>query len=343
VLVGVANRLQEEGRVQLATMLLQLVRERYPNTPAAAEANRLLAWLQQNRSDTSGRTELMVFGTTYGAALGLALPIAARSDDPEAFGLGLLLGAPAGFLAARAYGRSRPLSEGQASAIISGTVWGAWQAFGWGEVLDVGTEEECFITPDGTFCSSSDVDGHVIMKTMIIGSLVGMGVGTALSQKNISNGTAATVNFGALWGSWFGTALAILLDQDDDALLSSILLGGNVGLLGGALGNTKWQLSESRARLISIAGVAGLLAGFGTLLIFSPDDADETAILVPLAGSLAGLALGARWTRGMDRDAMIDVERGRLGLELPSVQPTFIDKGNTRTLALRLNLIQARF
>ena len=83
-------------------MLLQLVRERYPNTPAAAEANRLLALLQQNRVDESGRTELIVFGTTYGAALGIAIPVAFESDDEEVYGLGLIAGAPLGFLASRA-------------------------------------------------------------------------------------------------------------------------------------------------------------------------------------------------------------------------------------------------
>jgi len=66
-------RLQAEGRAQLATTLLQLVQERYPNTPAAAEAARLLAEVRRNVSDRSGDTELMVFGTTYGAALAEAL------------------------------------------------------------------------------------------------------------------------------------------------------------------------------------------------------------------------------------------------------------------------------
>ena len=52
------------------------------------------------------------------------------------------------------------------------------------------------------------------MRTMIAGSVVGLGVGALLSKKNITPGTAATVNFGALWGSWFGIATAILADQE---------------------------------------------------------------------------------------------------------------------------------
>ena len=304
-----------------------------------------MAEMQRGADDRGGDTELMVFGTTYGAALGVAVPIAARSDEPEAFGLGLIVGGPVGFLASRAYTRSRSLSEGQASAIISGALWGAWQAFGWGEVLDLGETVDCF--PDGTggeFCSESGPEAHHVVKTMVAGSLVGLGVGGLLSQKRITNGTAATVNFGALWGSWFGAALGILSDQEDDAMFTSVLLGGNAGLLAGALGNTRWRLSESRARLISVAGVAGGLAGLGLLLVLSPEDADNSAVLVPLTGSIVGLGLGAHWTRHMDREAMIDVRSGRLGFELPSIHPALLEQGGRRRVAgVRVNLVQARF
>ena len=344
VLVGVATRLHAEGRTELAQTLLRLVRERYPATPAAAEAARMLDELQRNIADRSGDTELIVFGTTYGAALGVAVPVAAQSDEPEAYGLGLIVGGPLGFLASRAYARSRSLSEGQASAIISGALWGTWQAYGWSEVLDLFEEEECFQPQPGqVFCSVTGAEAHEVVKTMMLGSLVGLGVGGVLSQKNISNGTAATVNFGALWGTWFGAALGILADQDDDALLTAVLLGGNAGLVGGAIGNSHWRLSESRARLISIAGVAGGLAGLGLLLVLNPDDADNTAVLVPLGGSMLGLALGTHWTRHMDRDAMIDVQRGRLGFALPSIQPVLLEQGRRRVAGVRLNLVQARF
>ena len=343
--MSVATQLQAEGRTQLARTLLELVRERYPNTAAAAEAVRLLGVMQQRTVDTSGRTELMVFGTTYGAALGVTVPIALESDAAEAYGLGLIVGAPLGFVASRAYARSRPLSEGQASAIISGALWGAWQSYGWMEVLDIAEDETCYqgLPGEPEFCSESGPEAHSVMTAMIAGSLVGLGVGTALSQKNITNGTAATVNFGALWGSWFGLALGILADKADDDLFAIALLGGNAGLVGGALGNNKWRLSESRARLISIAGVAGGLAGLGVLLIAQPNDVDNGAILVPLGGSIAGLALGAHWTRNLDRDAMLDVKAGRLGLELPTVHPVLVDQGRKRVPAMGVTLIQARF
>ncbi|HEY0810551.1 MAG TPA: hypothetical protein VGD49_10340, partial [Longimicrobiales bacterium] len=295
VLFGVAVRLEAEGRVELARQLLQLVRDRYPNTPAAAEALQLLQQMQRVGKDDSGRTEMMVFGSTYGALLGIGIPVAASADSPEAFGAGLLLGAPAGFLAARAYARSRPISEGQASAIIWGATWGAWQAFGWREVLGVGDSESCF---EGQ-CFEEDPDADVLFQTIIAGSVVGLGVGAMLSQKNITQGTAATVNFGSLWGTWFGTAIAILAAADDSehGVLTAALLGGDAGLIAAAIGSRSWRLSESRARLISVAGVVGLLGGFGVLLITQPSSVDNAAITVPLVGSLAGIGLGVHWTR----------------------------------------------
>jgi hypothetical protein len=342
VLLDIAERLQGEGRTELARTLLQLVRERYPQTPAALRAGELLA--QRPTVDNSGRTELIVFGTTYGAALGVGVPLAFDADDPETFGIGLLVGAPAGFLAARAYARSRPLSEGQAGAIISGTLWGAWQAFGWREVFDWSAQQYCDPPELGGACYESDADAEDVVKWLIGGSLVGLGVGSVLSQKNITRGTAATVNLGALWGSWFGTALGILADQEDDALLATVLLAGNAGLLGGAIGNPRWRLSEPRARLISIAGVGGGLAGLGLLLIFAQNDADNSAVLVPLSGSIIGLALGTHWTRHMERESALDINGKRLGLQLPSIEPALIDAANGRRVAaFRVNLLQARF
>jgi hypothetical protein len=345
VLVGVAMRLQAEGRGDLAATLLRLVRERYPDTPAAADADRLLAAHEQTRRDESGRTELVVFGTTYGIALGVGLPIAFESDSPEAYGLGLIVGAPAGFLASRAYARSRSLSEGQASAIISGATWGAWQLYGWANVLDIGEEEFCQDFPEvGEFCSGDGgMEANEAVATMILGSAVGLGVGAAFSQKPISRGTAATVNFGSLWGTWFGVVAAVLAEQEDDAFLTTLLLAGNAGMAGASLGNRRWQLSEPRARLISIAGVAGGLAGAGLLLVMNPEGGDNSLILVPFTGSLLGLGLGAHWTRHMPGEASIEAGRKRFGLVLPSIQPGWETRNGKRTVTARLNLLQARF
>jgi hypothetical protein len=337
VLLGVADRLESEGEVQLARSILDLITRRYANTPAAEIAARRLAVQRANRVEQSGRTELLVFGTTYGLALGAGIPAAFESDDPETYGIGLIVGGPVGFLAARSYARSRSLTEGQARAITFGGTWGTWQGFGWSQVLDIGEEEFC----NEFGCYSGDPDAQAVITSMIAGSVVGIGAGVALSQKNITAGTATTVSFGSLWGSWYGGGVAAMLDIQDDDLLTAILVGGNIGIIGAALGAPKWNLSPQRARLISISGVAGLLGGLGLLMIIQPDG--NEAIAVPLATSTLGLALGARWTRGMEPERV-----GLLpGLEAPSIQLRNIERVRNgrleRVPAIGVTLIQARF
>src|SRR5687768_2160538 len=84
VLLGVANRLRAEGRAALANQLLDLIRERYANTPAAAEAARLRANVRVDIEERSGKTEMLIWSTTYGLAVGIMLPFALGADGPEA-------------------------------------------------------------------------------------------------------------------------------------------------------------------------------------------------------------------------------------------------------------------
>ncbi|MBI4543766.1 MAG: hypothetical protein HY703_01050 [Gemmatimonadetes bacterium] len=303
VLYGLAARLEAEGRAELAESLLELIRERYPLTPVAGEADRRLAALRAGRRDRSGRVELVVWSTLYGAWLGMAVPGALGADQAEAYGLGLLLGAPATFLLSNAYSRAHGVSEGRARAITLGGTWGTWQGFGWGEVLDLGEEQHCtqggFNQPEYCYTETSTAARFA---SMIAGGLAGIAAGgLAARSREISPGTATVVNFGALWGSWYGLASGIVLDAEqgndgDDRLLAWTLAGGNLGLLATALLAPRWQLSRGRARLISIAGVAGLVAGFGLDLLLTVDD-ETAAFLIPMATSAAGLAAGASWTR----------------------------------------------
>jgi len=342
VLLRVAEQLEAEGRTALAAALLQAILERYGETPAAAEAARRRApgrTAAAGEVTGSGRGELMVWGTLYGLWLGAAVPAAAGTDEPEAYGLGLLLGGPAGFLAARFYA-GEGLTEGQARAITFGGTWGTWQGFGWREVADVGR------TPEATFTA------------MIAGGLTGLGIGAALAHNRpITPGTATMVNFGALWGSWYGLAAAIAADlEGDDQRITSTLIGGNLGLIATALAAPGWNLSRQRARLINVAGVAGLVSGFGVLLLLQPED-DNTAILVPTLTSAVGLLAGAAWTRNYDRrsrpagaggsgggEALLERRGGRWAAGEPRPVPVLLEAAAGRRVpGLRLDLVSARF
>lgn len=341
VLLGVATRLQSEGRVQLSNSLLDLIIERFNGTPAAQEALRLRNAVRASTVDQSGRTELMVFGTAYGVFLGGAIPAALSANGPEAYGVGLILGGPAGFLASRTIARTRPLSVGQARAITFGGTWGTLQGLGWAYALDIGAQKFC--NEFGCF-DDNDPSAEAVFTSMIVGGAAGIGVGTALSQKQISDGTASTVSFGGLWGSWYGGGLAAALGADD--ALTATLIGGNAGIVAAAIGSKHWQLSRERARLISISGVAGLVAGLGGILIAQPDNEDR-AILIPLATSTVGLALGTHWTRNLDKRGGASENESRFSWDGPSVGARVVEKVKDgrlqRVPAIGVTLFQARF
>src|SRR5688500_1011477 len=141
VLLGVATRLRAEGRNALANSLLDLILERYGSTAVAAEARTLRSQQSRVQEEGSGRTELLVWSTTYGLALGVLTPVSFGVEDEKVYGVGLIAGGPAGYLLGRSILRQRPVSEGQARAISFGTLWGAWQGFAIAEILDVGEPE----------------------------------------------------------------------------------------------------------------------------------------------------------------------------------------------------------
>jgi hypothetical protein len=165
------------------------------------------------------------------------------------------------------------------------------------------------------------------------------------------------VNFGALWGTWFGFASGILLDLEDDSLFGATLIGGDAGLLTTALLAPGWNVSRSRARLVSIFGVIGGLSGLGIDLLSQPDD-EKVAVGIPLATSIVGLAIGVGRTRDYDRPdpvpgsfgysvALFERVRGRWSVGVPLPVPRMLDvpgpRGVERRPALLLTLLNAEF
>ena len=146
VLLHAAEQLRLRGEAAAARALLDLIARQYAGTPAASEVDRMRELMRgMPAAERSGRTELLVFGTGYGAWLGVAVPLALESDEPEGYGVGLLLGAPLGFFAARQYATRDP-TYGQARALTFGGTWGTYMGVVTAAVFDLGTETiESFI------------------------------------------------------------------------------------------------------------------------------------------------------------------------------------------------------
>lgn len=359
VLLETARDFESRDRWDVAEPLYRLITERYAGTPAAALARERLAAPPREVVYGSGRVETQVWMTFYGAWLGVAVPAAFGADEPEAYGAGLLVGGPAGFFGGRALARGLDLTEGQARAITLGGTWGTWQGWGWRQVFELGTEEICDPDPFGPdeFCYETEDAIEEQFAAMVVGGLAGLAGGALLSGRDITPGTGTVVNFASLWGSWFGVAGGILAGLDDDDLLATTLVAGNVGLLSAALVAPGWNVSRNRARLVSIAGVLGGLGGGGIDLILQPDD-EKVAVAIPLAGSVLGLVLGAAATQGDDAarlgslgggvdGALLDLRDGRLALgtpiPVPTVRPSPPGASGRWEPAVALELFRATF
>jgi hypothetical protein len=353
VLLHTAEQLRLRGEAGAARALLDHIARQYAGTAAAAEIERVrLAMRRMPDAEGPGRTELILWGTGYGAWLGIAVPLMLDTDSPEAYGVGFLAGAPLGFLAARSFALRNQPTIGQTRAITFGGSWGTYQGFGWAEALDIGDRRvSSFCPPEyPEGCYYEETDTRTRVAVGVLGGVAGIGTGALLARRPITGGTAAAVGSGALWGTWFGFALSLIADMEDDALLSSTLLVGNAALLGTALAAPRWQVTEGRVRLVNVGGLIGGLAGVGVLLIAQPDD-EKVGISIPMIGSAVGLTVGIATTRdrGIDdpRDsrqgALLNVDRGRWALDMPDAAVTMARTDAGLRPAAYVPLLRARF
>ena len=353
VLLDAARDFESRGRTEIAEALYQLLADRYPSTAAGSQVVAMLARGRASAPDGSGRVELQVWGTLYGLWLGVAVPIALDSGDAEAFGAGILLGAPAGFLSARALTRSRSLTEGQTRAITWGGTWGTWQGLGWSEVFDLGSDVVC----DGDFCYESGNETPARVASMVAGGITGLVVGGLLSRRDIPAGVATGAHYGSLWGSWIGVAGALLADvEDDDKAWTATLLAGNAGLVAGAALVSRYEWSRNRVRLVSLGGLLGGLAGVGIDLLSTPDD-DRVVVGIPLATSLGGLVVATAMTRDYDRGprgggaegmALLNYDAGAWSAGFPMPMPALVRVPDARGRdvlrpALRIEWLRGSF
>lgn len=355
VLLQAADAFAQEGRWEIAEAIYERITERFGGTPAAETARARLRASASDRPQRMSRVELQVFGATYGAWLGVAVPLALGSNEPEAYGAGLLVGAPLGILASRAYMNRHPVSEGQARAISWGGIWGTWQGFGWAEVLDIGEGQFC----DDFGCYDTDDNGEELVAAMVIGGLAGITTGGLLARNPIRSGVASGAQGGSTWGTIYGLMITGIVDEDvnDDGLLLATLLAGNGGLVAGAALAHSYDLSRGDIRMINLGALVGGLAGLGLDLLIQPDDT-EVALGIPLVTSLVGLGIAASRTSGdgaseagevPDMDlALLDYRDGTLTVNTPLPQPTLLpmERPNARTEwkpGLTVELFRARF
>jgi hypothetical protein len=341
VLLDAARRLEAQGQRAASQAVLAQLLQRWADTPAGMEAARMIAE-RPAPTEGSGRFRLVAWGTLYGAWLGVAVPAAAGAESSTPYGVGLLLGGPAGLVLANAYARAARPTTGQADAIIFGSQWGTWQGLGW------------------LLATTPDVGDHAPFTALVLGGVGGLVAGHVVaSSLHPTAGQTGFVSHAANWGTWYGIVAAVLTDAEDDAALSTVLVAGDVGLLAGALGAPR-DVSAGRVWLTSAIGIAGAAAGFGIDLLVKPDE-DKIILLIPALTSAVGLVYGWHVTDDLDRrrrpagapgsagaGALLRLGDGRPRLGAPDVLPTLVKvaEGRLRPIyrpALAVALLRATF
>ena len=351
VLLQAATAFEQDGQWEVAEALLIHITERYGGTPAALTASSRLAAAPADRVGRVSGMELPVFGTLYGLWLGVAVPAVLGTDSEEALGAGLLIGGPVGLFTSRAYQRRKRLTEGQTRAVSWGGIWGTWQGIAVAELLDLGEgSDACF------GCVDSGSNSEEVLAAGIIGGLAGIATGAVIARNPVRSGVASGAQGGSTWASIYGLMGAGLFDADDgDAVLATMLVTGNLGLLAGGALAAKYDVSRPRVRMINLGALVGGFAGLGIDLLVGAED--KSAIAIPMITSLAGLGIAIGATRGGapaaggDNDlasALFDYRDGRLsigtGLPLPTLLRVEDRFGETSwTPGLTLEVFRAKF
>ena len=290
ILLAAAVDLQARGELETAQLLHSLILESFAGTAAAESAEVRLGVIAKDRSRSGGEIELRVWSALFGLWQGLLIPEAMGAGS-AGHGIGLLVGAPGGFLLGHRMSRSRRYTAGQARAITWGGVWGAFQGMGWAHALDLGAE-----SPNGS-------ESHeAVSASLAVGAALGVVGGMLVARHEIRPGTATSAMLGSLWGAVTGyMALKLVApDMEGDELWANVMHTGNMGLVAGTYLGTRMSLSPGRAAMISLGGAIGYFAGLGVNLLNDPDGTDTSErrlVGTMLASTVVGLATATYLTR----------------------------------------------
>jgi hypothetical protein len=169
------------------------------------------------------------------------------------------------------------------------------------------------------------------------GGIIGIALSSSIVRGvDIAPGDAAMINFGGIWGTWFGICGAMFADvEDEDNILASAVIGGDTGLLTMAALSPKLNMSRTRARLINIGGIIGTLYGIGTNVLFEVDSERNFWGLMGI-GSILGLAAGTYFTRNYD------TEKGYFAEETVILAPPYGRKQKTE-IKFQIPLVSSKF
>lgn len=148
-------------------------------------------------------------------------------------------------------------------------------------------------------------DTQVVASTALAGSVVGATTAVLASRAGeVSEGQAAIVNSGVLWGTISGLLFTQLFASGGRTDLAITSAGSTLGLISGVVLAKRTEISRRRAIYIDLAGAAGLIAGLavqnGVQSSGQTASSNESRSHFTLAGMAIGLGLGVYLTRNTD-------------------------------------------
>ena len=335
-----------DGKYDKALRGLDWLISAYPETVhgrLATDKKGEVAILLQQPRPISGlsRAGLVGFGTLFTTWVGVGTLILLDVEEAVPYGLVLIAAPLSGLAGSLSLTRESELTDGQASLINLGGVWGIWQAVG--------------------AAALADASEKPTVGASMAGGAIGLALaGSIVKDRDISPGDATLINFGGIWGTWFsicGAMAARNRDADNSKfVLGSAMMGGNVGLLAMAAWSTKLTMSRARARLINIGGIVGTLYGLGTSILLDIEPEDQTFWSLMGLGSAVGLTAGAYFTRNYDTQVSFFTESAvgllnlepvekRWNLSFPAITVYPVVGGDARIpdIEVRTSLVQVRF
>ncbi len=216
-------------------------------------------------------------GVAYGSAIGLGLGLGSATRD-EGLGATTLVGGALGTVAGGylAHGDPAPVSADDVALSALGAGWGLYQAIGWIAVSDASDPRLAGLVP-------------------LVPGLVGGGLAVASPTIQVDWGSSLAATSVGLWGSYVGgvvTTLAVPENASGHPILSGVLLGGDLGLVGGAV--LMHPALGVEPAVVGFADAGGLLGGATATLVVALASGDRDSLLAAsLVGSGAGMAGGA--------------------------------------------------
>nr|WP_216627243.1 hypothetical protein [Corallococcus exercitus] len=226
------------------------------------------------------RASLTVVQTLHGITQGVLLCSIANCQDGRAFVAVSLLGGGAGAAISMLATRSG-LTQGQAAAINSGTVWG----FGYG------------LASTSTF----DLEGESSTGAVMVGALGFTGLGILVAE--FARPTAGQVSLANSGGLWAGVVAGLLMATQSGETRDFIALEQGVvgaGLITFALVGRNLDISRGRVLLIDAGGILGGLVGLSALFLAFNDDHGDALLVGTAVGVVAGLGTATFLTHDFD-------------------------------------------